>query len=286
MEAKNNSKKTVMSVGGGVFAAGVFYFLFQHFMYVTTDNAQVEAPNLLLAPKVAGFVVKVNVKEGQTVKAGDILVEIDDRDYQNTLTQVRAELASLEAKKQDADRNFKRISGLFKGNAVSQQQFDQTSTVSSEIKSKYAALSAQVAQAELNLSNTKIVAPINGVIAKKAVEVGQLAGVGTPLLGFVGSDERWVSANFKETEIDGIQPGQIAYIEVDAIRSRRFQGKIESLSAATGATFSLIPPDNATGNFTKVVQRVPVRITLENLSENDRQILRAGLSAEVKVKKH
>lgn len=280
-----DKRKRILSVVGAVAAVAVIYFTYEHFTYVTTDNAQIEAPSVLLAPKVAGFVTKVNIKEGQHVKTGDVLVEIDARDYSNSLNQMKAELASLAAKRDDSERNFKRIAGLYKGDAVSQQQYDQANTAMTEVKSKFEALSAQVAQAELNVENTKIRAPANGVVAKKSVEVGQLAAIGTPLIGFVGSDERWVVANFKETELSGISEGHAAEIEVDALKSRSFRGIVESLSAATGATFALIPPDNATGNFTKVVQRVPVRIKLNDLSDEDREVLRAGLSATVKVHK-
>jgi membrane fusion protein (multidrug efflux system) len=146
-------------------------------------------------------------------------------------------------------------------------------------------MNAQVAQAELNLENTKIKAPSDGFIAKKSVEVGQLAAAGVPLIGFVDAGERWVTANFKETEISDIHPGNRVWVDVDAISGKTFTGKVESLSSATGATFALLPPDNATGNFTKVVQRVPVRIHLENLTPEDVEMLRAGLSADVKVEK-
>jgi membrane fusion protein (multidrug efflux system) len=107
-----------------------------------------------------------------------------------------------------------------------------------------------------------------------------------PLIGFIDGGSRWVTANFKETEIEGVKVGAKADVDVDAISSRKFHGIVESISSATGATFTLLPPDNATGNFTKVVQRVPVRIRLENLSATDIRILRAGLSAGVKVLKH
>ena len=284
-EKSGERRKKILIGLGAVAAFAVTYFIYEHMAYVSTENAQVEAPSVLLAPKVSGFVVKVNVTDGQKVKTGDVLVELDDRDYANTLKQVKAELASMAAKRDDTEKNNRRISGLYKGDAVSQQQFDQASTAFTEARSKYEALSAQVAQAELNLENTKIKAPANGVIAKKSVEVGQLASVGSPLIGFVGSDERWVVANFKETELDGILVGHKADIDVDALKSRRFEGTIENLSAATGATFALLPPDNATGNFTKVVQRVPVRIRFENLTDADREVLRAGLSATVRVHK-
>lgn len=268
-------------------AASLFalYFGFQSIAYEKTDNAQVEAHAVLLAPKIAGYVTKVNVIEGQKVKAGDVLVEIDERDYQNALAVVKGEAASIEAKRHDAEKNYKRISELFSHGAVSQAQFDQATALWRDQKARFDAVNAQVSQSELNLWNTKIRAPADGLIARKSVEAGQLAAVGVPLIGFVGSQERWIVANFKETQIAGIKIGAKVHVSVDAISGKSFEGTVESLSAATGATFTLLPPDNATGNFTKVVQRVPVRIKLENLSTADIDALRAGLSADVRVSK-
>ena len=109
---------------------------------------------------------------------------------------------------------------------------------------------------------------------------------GQSLFGFVSSSERWVEANFKETQLSSVKPGQKVDVTVDAIDGRTFEGTVESKGAATGATFTLLPPDNATGNFTKVVQRVPVKIVLKNLSPTDVDDLAAGLSAVVSVKVH
>lgn len=276
--------KILMGVGSVAIVGGL-YFGYEYITYVSTDNAQVEAHAVMLAPKVGGFVKDVKVTEGQKVEKGAVLVELDSRDYQNTLTQARGELTSIEARKRDAERNFHRLQDLSAKGVVSQQQFDAASTSYAEVKAKYDALNAQVSQAELNLENTKILAPSNGVIARKSVEVGQLASPGVPLLGFVSSEERWITANFKETEIADVKIGAKVHIDVDAL-SRDFEGKVEAISSATGATFTLLPPDNATGNFTKVVQRVPVKIVFEKLSEQDIDLLRAGLSVTVKVSKH
>ncbi|MBS1972146.1 MAG: HlyD family secretion protein [Bdellovibrionales bacterium] len=279
-------KKKILMGAGAVAAVAIAYFGFEQIMYVTTDNAQIEAPVVMLAAKVPGYIVEVKVVEGQKVKAGDVLAEIDSRDYQNTLKQVQSELLSLESRRRDAERNYQRISELYKQSAVSTQQYDTATANYSEVKSKYEAVSAQVDQAKLNLENTKIKAPMDGSIAKKSVEVGQLASAGVPLIGFVGGSERWVMANFKETEIGSIKVGSTVDVEIDAIGGKSYHGSVSALSAATGATFTLLPPDNATGNFTKVVQRVPVKIKLENLADADLELLRAGLSAYVKVKKN
>jgi membrane fusion protein (multidrug efflux system) len=265
----------------GLLIAG--YFLYEHFSFVETDNAQVEAHSVMIAAKVGGYVTQVAVDEGQQVKKGELLASIDERDYQNTLQQMMGEKAAVQARLKDAEKNYSRLVSLFKTGAVSQQQFDAASASFSDLKSKNDAVAAQVAQAQLNLEQTKILAPFDGVIAKRSVEVGQLAGPGVPLFGFVSSESRWVVANFKETDLENIKLNAKVDVDVDAITKKTFKGHVESISSATGSTFTLLPPDNATGNFTKVVQRVPVKIQIDNLSPEEILSLKAGLSSVVKV---
>ena len=280
-----DTKKKILSAVGSVVFLAVCYLVYESMTFVTTDNAQVQAKTVMIASKVPGYVAKVNVEENQKVKAGDVLVEIESRDYENTYKQVSNEMEGLKARFADAEKNFHRIETLWKQGAVSQQVYDNTQATYREVRHKLESIQAQVAQAQLNLDYTKIKAPTNGAIAKRAVEIGMLAPSGSPLIGFVSSDQRWVVANFKETEIKDIKVGSAVDIHVDAIPGHKFRGKVESLSAATGATFTLLPPDNATGNFTKVVQRVAVKIEFEGLRPEDTDLLQAGLSAEVKVRK-
>ncbi|WP_397602269.1 efflux RND transporter periplasmic adaptor subunit [Silvanigrella sp.] len=128
-------------------------------------------------------------------------------------------------------------------------------------------------------------APADGIISKTSAEVGQLASIGVSLIGFVDTEERWITANFKETEIEYIKNGESVQIEVDAYTNKTYKGFVYAQSSSTGATFTLLPPDNSTGNFTKVVQRVPVRIHFEKLTEQDIEMLKNGLSAFIKIKK-
>lgn len=263
----------------------VIWAMIEHFRFVTTDNAQLEAHTVMLAAKVPGYLVAVHVDEGQKVKKGDLLAEVDHRDYENTLRQVKGELTSVQARMRDAEKNYKRLSELYAKGVVSSQQFDTATAAFSDIKAKSDAVSAQLAQAQLNLDNTNILAPADGVVARRAAEPGQLASAGVPLFGFVGSAERWVIANFKETDITDVHIGAAAQVTVDALDGKTYRGSVVAISPATGSTFTLLPPDNATGNFTKVVQRVPVKIELKNLSETEITSLRAGLSVIVKVNK-
>jgi membrane fusion protein (multidrug efflux system) len=136
---------------------------------------------------------------------------------------------------------------------------------------------ATLAQAEVNLKYAVVSAPTAGVIARKSVNPGQVIQPGQPLFAIVQVDGVWVTANFKETQLAKMRPGQTAAIEVDAYGGREFKGKVESIAAATGARFSLLPPENATGNFVKVVQRVPVKIVLDE-GQNVELVLRPGMS--------
>ncbi len=136
---------------------------------------------------------------------------------------------------------------------------------------------AIVKQAELNLEYTTVKAPVKGIVSRKGVEVGQVIQPGQPLMTMIPLDRVWVTANFKETQLEKMRPGQLVKIEVDAYGGREFNGKVESLAAATGSRFSLLPPDNATGNYVKVVQRVPVRILLDE-GQDPEHLLRPGMS--------
>jgi membrane fusion protein, multidrug efflux system len=136
---------------------------------------------------------------------------------------------------------------------------------------------ANLAQAELNLQYTTLKAPARGIIAKRGLNVGQVVQAGQPLLAVVQADDVWVTANFKETQLRDVRPGQRATIEVDAVGGREFKGKVDSIAGATGSRFSLLPPENATGNFVKVVQRIPVKIVLDSGQDPEHR-LRPGMS--------
>ena len=136
---------------------------------------------------------------------------------------------------------------------------------------------AQVKQAELNLQRAIVKAPVAGIVSKKTVEPGQVIQAGQPLMTVIPLDRVWITANFKETQLRDMHVGQTVTVDVDAYGGREFTGKVESIAAATGSRFSLLPPDNATGNFVKVVQRVPVKIVLDSGQDPD-HLLRPGMS--------
>ncbi len=141
---------------------------------------------------------------------------------------------------------------------------------------------AQLAQAELNLQYATVKAPVKGLVSRKTVEPGQIIQPGQPLMAVISLEDVWVVANFKETQLENMRPGQRVTVKVDAIGGKEFKGKVDSIAGATGARFSLLPPENATGNFVKVVQRVPVKIVLDP-GQDPEHVLRPGLSAEPTV---
>jgi membrane fusion protein (multidrug efflux system) len=162
------------------------------------------------------------------------------------------------------------------------QQVEAMRARASSADAKVMQQRAAVQQAELNLQYTTVKAPMKGIVSKKSVEVGQVVQPGQPLMTIIPLEDVWVTANFKETQLDAMRPGQPAIIEVDAYGGREFKGHVESLAAATGSRFSLLPPENATGNFVKVVQRVPVRIAIDE-KQDAQQLLRPGMSVTATV---
>jgi membrane fusion protein (multidrug efflux system) len=168
-----------------------------------------------------------------------------------------------------------------------ESQLHQVPVKEAEITRAEAALKqaeADVALAELQLAYTEIRAPADGVVSKRSVEIGQVVQIGQPLLAIVPLHEVWVLANFKETQLGRVRPGMKADVEIDGFPGKTFPGVVDSISAGTGSRFSLLPPENATGNWVKVVQRVPVKIVLDTREAGNPQSLRAGMSAVVTIR--
>jgi membrane fusion protein (multidrug efflux system) len=267
----------------GVF--GAIHFISHMMAYVETDDAQVAAHSAVLASRINGTALDVLVDENQDVKAGDLLVKIDNRDYTNALDQAAGDLESLFARQKIATLNYKRAKILIRSDSVTQQELDDTQSTYLDLTKKLATQVALVEQAKLNLSYAEIRAPVDGKIGRKSIEKGMYIGAGQSLMTFVESKERWVIANFKETQLRKMRIGQEVEITVDAVGDKIFKGHVDSFAPGSGSAFALIPPDNATGNFTKIVQRVPVKIVFESKSISgfeDRVV--PGLSAVVEVK--
>lgn len=303
-----------------------------------TDDAYVGADVTVIAAKVSGLVAEVAAGDNQAVRAGDLLVKIDDRDYRAVLAKTEAAvaaqhatLANLDAtrrlqqavvaqakagvaaadaestrtrfdqsrfqelsakaaastqtfQKADADHKQALAAGE-RARAVLEAAERQLDVIDAQKRQAEAALAGAVADrdlAALNVSYTEIRAPIDGVVGNRSARVGGFAAVGAQLLSIVPTHGLWVDANFKESQIGELRPGLAATVEPDVAPGRIFNGHVASLAPATGARFSILPPENATGNFTKIVQRVPVRILLDGDAAALGR-LRPGLSVTVRV---
>jgi membrane fusion protein, multidrug efflux system len=199
--------------------------------------------------------------------------------------EAQAEISAAQAGVQTADSHITReqarveqAQAALEAARTAPQQVASMEAHASSARGQWERAKAAVDQAQLNLEYTTIKAPVSGIISKKSVEVGQTVQPGQPLLAIVSLDDVWVTANFKETQLRNMRPGQKATVTVDTFGGKKFEGHVDSIAAATGAKFSLLPPENATGNYVKVVQRIPVKIVFEKGQDPD-HLLRPGMSA-------
>jgi RND family efflux transporter, MFP subunit len=260
----------IAGIGYGAFA------MFHSFTHESTDDAFINAHIVSTAPKIAGRVAAVHITDNQDVKKGELLVEIDPADAQAALAQAKANLAKAQATRDKAQQDQRRALQLFSKGGISAQERDTAVQAASTAKADTEADGAAVQQAELNLKYTKIFAPDDGRVTNKAVEPGDYVQVGQTIFALV-TPERWTTANFKETQLRNMRPGQPAQLGVDAYPDHPLRGHVDSIQAGSGARFSLLPPENATGNYVKVVQRVPVKIVLDEQPDVQR-VLGPGMS--------
>jgi len=301
----------------------------------TTENALVRGQVTIIGPQLSGYVFEVPVQDFQYVKAGDLLVRLDDRIYKQRLDQALAQLAvqkaslanvvqqrnsaeatiqlrqaalvdsQAQARKSTAD--LRRNEELISDGSVSKRELDVTRAANAQtiaavaqaqasleiarqdlqtvivnrgsLEAAVASAEAAVELARIDLSNTRITAPRDGQLGQIGVRLGSYVNSGAQLMALVPK-QLWVIANMKETQMDNVQVGQPVTFTVDALNHRKFHGTVQHISPATGSEFSLLQADNATGNFVKIAQRVPVRITVDpDQAESER--LRPGLSVVV-----
>jgi membrane fusion protein (multidrug efflux system) len=298
--------------------------------HVVTDNAEIGGDVVPALSRVSGYVATIAVDDNQEVKAGDLLVQLDDREQKAKLAQAeadyaaavamagqkghpgqadaqlaaaRAQVAQAEANATRAHSDAERYRALAARNVVSKQQLDAAvandqATAAALDAARKQVLAAEAAlagadarvqaakavrdQAALTLSYTRISAPVGGVVAKTTVDPGQYVQGGQSVLAVVPTRDLYVTANLKETEIEHVRVGDDVRISVDAYPGHPVHGVVDSFSPATGASFSLLPPDNATGNYTHVVQHIPVRIRLTDRGAPERP-LRRGMSVQVTI---
>jgi membrane fusion protein, multidrug efflux system len=315
VETRKGSKRRIVLLvllAAGLVAGGLYGWRTIRFYgtHAETDDAQVEAHIDPVIPKVAGYVRQVLVDDNQKVTLGDLLLTIDDRDYRSRIATAEGELQNARAAvavakstvvaaqttREKTAADLQRYAALRNKEEISQQQYDAAKAAADSAVAQVQADEAQIAAADakvkqmeanrdfavLQESYVSVTAPASGVVSRKNVELGQYVQAGQPLLAIVSEAAPWVVANFKETQLKKMRVGQPVDIEVDAYPKYVFHGKIDSIAAATGARFSLLPPDNATGNFTKVVQRIPVKIVLDGGTAESGD-LRPGMSVQPSI---
>jgi membrane fusion protein (multidrug efflux system) len=193
------------------------------------------------------------------------------------IAEAEAQIRMAESRRTQAKVGEEQARTSLRTAQTAPDQVAATRARASSAEARVALFKAALAQAELNLQYTVVKAPARGIVSKKTINPGQVVQVGQPVMALVHADDVWITANFKETQLGEMKPGQRAVIEVDAYDGQKFNGHVDSIAAATGARFSLLPPENATGNFVKVVQRVPVKIVLEPGQDRE-HVLRPGMS--------
>jgi membrane fusion protein (multidrug efflux system) len=326
-----------LAVIAGVFAAvdyGHYYWTAGQYL-VSTDDAYVDAHSAIISPKISGYISDVAVNDNQPVKAGDVVVRIDPRDYQTALDHARADVAAAQAaidtlNQQIAQQHLvveqarQQVASDQAALVYSQQDFQrytdlehtgygtvqraqqahsdivqkqakldsdksgvasaekQIAVLQAQLDQARASLAQQQAsehQAELNLSYTTITAPVDGTVGVRNIQVGQYVQPGTQLMAVVPLQSIYITANYMETQLTHVHAGQPVTINIDTFDGTVVHGHVESLAPASGQQFALLPPDNATGNFTKIVQRIPVKIDVD---ANDPLAgrLRPGMSVE------
>jgi membrane fusion protein (multidrug efflux system) len=276
--------------------AAVLVWYIGYTSYVSTDDAFIDGNRVTVSSKYQGRIDQMTVDEGSSVKKGDVLVRLDDSDLRAQEEQAKAAVVSAEqnlilagVNASRTEEDFNRARLQFKDHIIPKEQFDHAQKALEAARAQNAIAVAQVATAkaqrgviETQLANTVIVAPMDGVVAKRWALAGDVVQPAQPILSVYDLDHLWVTANFEETKYASIALNHDVAVDVDTYGGKSFDGKVIQLGANTASQFSLIPPNNASGNFTKVTQRIPVKISLNN-PHNVR--LLPGMSVEVKIRK-
>jgi membrane fusion protein (multidrug efflux system) len=283
--------------------AGIYYYIGQ-LGYVSTDDAFIDGNKLSVSSKILGRITKLTVDEGDSVKQGQLLVKLDASDLKARENQAMAtlnlaresiSLANVNlAKSQD---DFNRAEQQYKDKVIPKEQYDHAQkaleAAKAELnidKTKIGTSQAQLDVIKTDLLNTSIYSPMDGVVGKRWVLTGDVVQPGQPIFTIFDLNNIWVTADLEETKLSSIKIGDRAEISVDAYSHQNFAGKVFQIGSNTASQFSLIPPANASGNFTKVTQRVPVKISIEPVKANgqpdpiDNIKLLPGMSVEIRVK--
>ena len=313
-----------------ILGAGIYWYR-EYNKYVKTDDAYIDTDNIAVSSKMLGRIVEVYAEEGDKVKQGELLAELDSSDIVAKRTQALAakkqaetNLAQVKAQYQyskesikinqvsfdKAQSDFKRAKNQYNGGVIPEEQYDhvkkaldaakaqldaaksQLKVMQAQIESAKAAISsanAQIGVIQTQLDNTRLYAPITGIVAKRWLLPGDVVQPSQSVFTVTNNHKLWVMVYLEETKIAGVHLNQSSNFTIDAFPGTTFTGKVFSIGSNTASQFSLIPPSNASGNFTKVTQRIPVKITIDG-TEGDKKLssfdLLAGMSVVVKIVKN
>lgn len=287
-----------------LFAAilGVYWYIGQ-LAYVSTDDALIDSDRLSVSSKILGRIMLLTVDEGDTVKQGQLLVQLDSTDLKAQELQAGANLnlarESIKLSKVNlskAQEDFTRAEQQFNENVIPKEQFDHMQKAFEVAKAqlnidktKVETSKAQLNVIETELLNTSIYSPMDGIVGKRWVLKGDIVQPGQPIFTIFNLNNIWVTAYLEETKLASINIGDQVDISVDAYPDQSFTGKVYQVGSNTASQFSLIPPSNASGNFTKVTQRVPIKISIEPVNANGQPELSEdlrllpGMSVEIKI---
>jgi membrane fusion protein (multidrug efflux system) len=284
-------------------AIGIYWYIGQ-LGYVSTDDAFIDGNKLSVSSKILGRIASLNVDEGDTVKQGQLLVQLDSTDLKAQENQAEAMLAldneSISLAKVNVEKaqdDFNRAQTQYKDNIIPKEQFDHMQKALEAAKASYnialtkiGTAKAQIKLIKTELQNTQIYSPMDGVVAKRWVLAGDVVSPGQPIFAIYDLKNIWITADLEETKLAQIHIGDTVEISVDTYPDQTFRGQVYQIGSNTASQFSLIPPSNASGNFTKVTQRVPIKISIKQVKNNGKEDpdesikLLPGMSVEIKVK--
>ena len=273
-------KKNITIAVSVILVFGILLWLY-NLRFISTDDAYINSHIMQIAARVSGQVATINVENNQQVVAGQLLFSLDRQPFIVAADKTRAQLAVANANLSNAKLRVDRALKLVKLRAIPIEERDNAVTNFESASASVGLAKANLAEAELNLGYTQVTAPANGTVTELSLRQGNIVTANQPLFVIVGEAKYWVDANFKETELAHIRPGQNAKVYVDMYPHHTFQGVVESISSGSGAAFSLLPPENASGNWVKVTQRVTVRIHI--LDPDPHFPLRVGTTATVSI---
>lgn len=273
-------KRKVLKIMAAIVVIGLVgsgIYIVRNLNHEITDDAYIEGRIHSIAPKVSGTVLKVYVEDNQLVKKGDLLVEIDPVDYELKVGEAQANLEVRKATMEQSVRDRDRAQLLFDGKVIPKEKYEFALTAYNLARAQVDAAEQQLNICRKNLEYTKIYSLVDGYVTKKSVEIGNQIRAEQPLMAIIGLDDIWLTANYKETQLKNVKKGQRVLIKVDTYPGKIFTGRVDSIMAGTGAAFSLFPPENALGNYVKIVQRIPVKIVFDKNIDQD-HVLRIGMS--------